>query len=277
MLVGFSVVKVLNNNSVLVQDVKGAQMVLMSKGIGFGKKAGDALEEGGEEQKVFYIFDSRRNMSKLSQFSWEQSRVEQVTREIVDIAERRLNIENGNLYGALLDHITFAIECLQMDLPIDNPFTSEISILYREEYDVAQIAAGIIRERLQVEIGEAETGFIALHLYSARSNKHIAAAMKNTRVYSEILTLISNCMHRELDSSSQEVKSFLLSLNGLIRNASQGKEPSMQLKIHVKSELKPCWNTALRVARLVEKDLGVSLGEDSVSFLAVDIHRMVQW
>ena len=272
----FAVMKVLNNNAVLVQDAKGAQMVLMSKGIGYGKKTGDAVQGGGEDRKVFYILDSGRNMSKLSQLTYEEDEVEQVTREIVAIAEKRLNIENGNLYGALLDHITFAIECLQMDLPIDNPFASEISILYREEYDVAQTAAGIIRERIHVEIGEAETGFIALHLYSARSNKHIAAAMKNTRVYGEILSLVSNRMDRELDSSSREVKRFLLSLNGLIESASLQREPSMLLKMQVKFGLGPCWETAVRVAELVEKDLGIRLGEDSVAFLAVDIHRLMQ-
>lgn len=273
---GFRVVKVLNNNAVLSQDETGAQIVLMSKGVGFGKKAGDEVDGTGEDRKVFYILDSGRNVSKLKEFACEEGRVEEVTREIVEIAEKRLHIENDNLYGALLDHVTFAIECLQMGLPIDNPFVSEISILYREEYDVAQVAAGIIRERIHVEIGEAETGFIALHLYSARRNKHIAAAMKNTRVYSEILSLISDRAGRRLDSSSQEVKSFLLSLDGLIQNASLHREPSMLLKMQVKFVIRPCWETALLVAKLVERDLGVRLGEDSAAFLAVDIHRLIQ-
>lgn len=84
----FQVVKSLNNNAVLVQKPGGSQIVLMSKGVGFGKKPGDLVEEEPENQKVFYILDSSRNENKLRELSLEKGKVEQVTREIVGIAEK---------------------------------------------------------------------------------------------------------------------------------------------------------------------------------------------
>lgn len=51
------------------------------------------------------------------------------------------------------------------------------------EFEVAEIAAKLIRREVDVDIGEPEKGFIALHLYSARRNKHINTAMKNARFY----------------------------------------------------------------------------------------------
>jgi len=42
----YTVVKTLNNNSVLVQDVSGISMIFLGKGIGFGKKNGDSITLG---------------------------------------------------------------------------------------------------------------------------------------------------------------------------------------------------------------------------------------
>lgn len=273
---GYQVVKVLNNNSVLAQSSEGNQVVLMSKGVGYGKKTGDPIRDGGEDQKTFYILDSSQNVSKLKKLGMEQGSVELVTREIVEIAKKRLGLENENLYGALLDHITFAIECLQMGLPIDNPFVGEISILYREEYETAQIAAAVIKERLSVEIGEAETGFIALHLCSARRNKHIRTAIKNTRVFSEILNMVSRYAGKSIDSSSAMATSFLLSLNQLIQSAAAGRQASMKLKNQVRFGIPHDWNAAEEITGYIARELNVSLGEDAVAFLAVDIHKLVQ-
>lgn len=273
---GVRVVKALNNNAVLVQKPDGSQIVLMSKGIGFGKKPGDPIAEEAENQKMFYILDSNRNESKLRQLTLEEDRVEQVTREIVEIARKRLGLENEKLFGALLDHITFAIECLQMGLPIDNPFLGEISILYREEYEIAQIAAEVIKERLGVEIGEEETGFIALHLYSARQNKHIRSAIKNTRVYNEILLMVSRYSGKNFDVSTPTATSFLLSLNQLIQNASEGKHPHMEIRGQVRYGIQRDWEIAEEIKKLVGRELNVILSDDAVAFLAVDIDKLVQ-
>ncbi|MFR5525505.1 MAG: CAT RNA binding domain-containing protein [[Clostridium] innocuum] len=42
----YTVVKTLNNNSVLVQDASGVSMIFLGKGIGFGKKNGDSITPG---------------------------------------------------------------------------------------------------------------------------------------------------------------------------------------------------------------------------------------
>lgn len=271
----FRVVKPLNNNAVLVQRRDGSQIVLMSKGVGFGKKRGDDIEET-EGQKTFYILDSGKNESKLRQMSFEEESVEKVTREIVALAERRLNLSNEKLYNALLDHITFAIECLQMGLPIDNPFLGEIAILYREEYETAQIAAGIIRDRLSVEIGEDETGFIALHLYSARQRKHIRSAMKSTRVFREILTMLSGHYGETFDVSSPSVTSFLLSLSQMIEHAEEGRSLVMKIRDQVRYGIDSEWKMAKEIVKLIQKELGVTLSEDGVAFLAVNLYQLIQ-
>lgn len=55
------VVKVLNNSLVLALDEEGQEVILMGKGIGFGKATGSALRKE-EVEKVFVLKD--RNISR---------------------------------------------------------------------------------------------------------------------------------------------------------------------------------------------------------------------
>jgi transcriptional antiterminator len=272
----YRVVKVFNSNAVLAQDPDKNQVVLMSKGIGFGKHTGEVIKDCGEDQKIFYILDDNANSVKMKQLDCDTKKVEQITREIVEIARERLQIENDNLYNALVDHITFAIECLNMGLPIDNPFCGEIAILYSQEYEMAQIAAEIIKERIGVEIGDAETCFIALHLYSARKKKHIRATMKSTRVYSEILTMVGNSMGKKLDNMHAPAKSFLLSIHCMVTLSARHNPITMNFKQQVRLNMSGSYITALQVAKLVEEEMDIQLSEDAIAFIAVDIERLKQ-
>lgn len=272
----YRVAKVLNSNAVLAQDEEENQVVLMSKGIGFGKRVGEKIQDNSEDRKIFYIHEDSVNSAKLKQIDSQVQQVEEVTREIVEVARERLHIDNSKLYGALLDHITFAVECLHMGLPIDNPFCGEIAILYSREYETAQIAAEIIKERIGVEIGDGETGFIALHLYSARKNRHIRSAMKSTRVYSEILSMVGIAIDKRLDNTHAPAKSFLLSLHCLVTLTVNRNPIVMKLNQQVKLSMLDSYRTALQVAKMIYDEMDVQLSEDAIAFIAVDIEKLKQ-
>jgi Transcriptional antiterminator len=272
----YRVAKVLNSNAVLAQDEEENQVVLMSKGIGFGKRVGEKIQDNAEDRKIFYIHEDSVNSAKLKQIDSQVQQVEEVTREIVEVARERLHIDNSKLYGALLDHITFAVECLHMGLPIDNPFCGEIAILYSREYETAQIAAEIIKERIGVEIGDGETGFIALHLYSARKNRHIRSAMKSTRVYSEILSMVGIAIDKRLDNTHAPAKSFLLSLHCLVTLTVNRNPIVMKLNQQVKLSMLDSYRTALQVAKMIYDEMDVQLSEDAIAFIAVDIEKLKQ-
>lgn len=47
----YQVVKVLNNNVCMAKDDKGMECIVVGKGIGFGKRPGDIIEEDKLEKK----------------------------------------------------------------------------------------------------------------------------------------------------------------------------------------------------------------------------------
>ncbi|WP_312642941.1 PRD domain-containing protein [Hydrogenoanaerobacterium sp.] len=272
----YKAVKVFNNNVILAEEEDGKQVVLISKGIGFGVKKGEQITAEGDDKKVFYILDENVNAGEIKRLSYDIEKVEQVTQGIVQIAREKLDITSEKLYDALYDHISFAIERLKMGLPIDNPFIGEISIMCNKEYEVAENAASLIKEQMDVDIGDAEKGFIALHLYSARRNKHINVAMKSARVFKQAVIMVENRFNRTFNTNSSACKSFLMSLNRLVDVSAKQKPLEMPIKQHVKLYMYEYDEVAQAIARMIKSELGVEFSEDAKAFLAVNICKFIQ-
>ena len=100
--------KVLNNNVVL-SEKNNQEMVVMGKGIAFGKKAGDILEEN-KIDKTFYLqnFDTSERFKEL--LKDVPMKVVSLSYDIIEYAKNNLNIEfNDFIYITLTDHLNFAI------------------------------------------------------------------------------------------------------------------------------------------------------------------------
>ena len=239
--------KVFNNNVVLALDmVSDKQVVLMSKGIGYGKKKGDQVSDFGDDKKVFYILDETDKTADIKKLDYDLDKVRQVTEEIVEIARKDLGIDNDNLYDALL------------------------------EYQVAQKAAEILSDKMDIKINEDEKGFIALHLRSAKKNSHVNAAMKSVRVYKKAVSIISLKFDREIKPQSSACKSFLLSLNRLVYSATAGEKIVMPLKHYLKASMTRSYEVAKIVAKVIEEEMGTILSDDIICFIAVDIEKLIQ-
>ena len=104
------IVKIINNNTVCAVDEKGKEQIVSGKGIGFGKKRGEAVDPA-QIQKIYMITDSalrKRMVECLSEIPYEHI---QLTSELVDYISNQISeILNESLMISLSDHISFAIE-----------------------------------------------------------------------------------------------------------------------------------------------------------------------
>ncbi|MFZ2539566.1 MAG: PRD domain-containing protein [Oscillospiraceae bacterium] len=266
--------KVFNNNVVLAQEHGGKQVVLISKGIGFSIKKGQEITCDGRDKKVFHILDESEIYT--NKVSYDIEKVKVATSEIVQIAREKLGITSDKLYDALYDHISFALERLNRGLPIDNPFIDEIAIMCSCECEVADIAATIIKDQIEVNIGEAEKGFIALHLYSVRKNKHINVAIKGARVYKKAVDMVGEKFGKEFDASSSAYKIFLMTLNRLINASVKKKLIEMPIKEYVKLQMPTYYKLAQEISEIIQEELDIDFSDDAEAFLAVNICKFVQ-
>lgn len=182
----FTVQRMLSNNAVLVKTIQENDVILLGKGLGFGCKQGDVLNnpkyekifvmpEGGGEQALHFI-------------EQVDPAVIQVTEEIIKLVKLNLGeVLHSRVYLGLADHINFAIARLAQGMEIKNPFIFEIKVMYPVEFSIAEQGANLIAEKLKVTIPHEEIGFIALHLHSAINNRPVGESLKHSEIINQVL------------------------------------------------------------------------------------------
>lgn len=99
--------KIINNNIVSVRDSQGIEMVAMGKGIGFGKRPGDEIDDKVVE-KIFRLnnMDDKEYFKELlASLPLEHIRL---SSDIITYAKESLGLVlNPNVYLTLTDHIGF--------------------------------------------------------------------------------------------------------------------------------------------------------------------------
>ena len=268
----YRIVSAVNNNIVLVRDPEtGEQIILMSKGIGFGHRKGDVVSDDAENRQVFKFWP-RDGVQPLQAAGTDQDKVRALTNDVLALAEKELGIKNPKLYDALLDHIQFAVDRLNFGLPIENPFSHEISLLYPHEYETAREAVRMIRDRLNVEAGEAEAGFIALHLHSAAEDASLDVSIRMAQFYKDVTQLLET----EAAGDEPDRQIFiqeLLGLLDLIRRGAELRFPFPDWALQVSSGGKALTR---RICALVQKDLHLEFSGDALGFLVTDIEKLFQ-
>lgn len=272
----YEAVQICNNNVVLARKASGDQVVVVGKGVGYGLRRGSYIDDDIPGSRVFSILDGSVDLNNVKHLDYDTAKVKRVTREIVHTARNQLGIENEKLYDALYDHIVFAIERLKIGLPIENPFITEISVLCNREFDVAELAAQLIRRELDVDIGEAERGFIALHLYSARGNLHISAAMRNARVYQDAVNTVDRLYGMALDENASARRVFLTTLNHLVAAAQSRTLLDLPVRHQVCLSMNRHYRTAQALDALLARELEVELSDDALAYLALTVSLVTQ-
>lgn len=271
----YQIIKVFNNNVVLAKQEKN-EVILVSKGIGFGKKSGDFIKANTNIEKVFHELSPSLDSINLKEMNEMTRKIKNLTHQIIEIAEVNLGSLNENSEKMLEEHIEFAIERLGMGLTIENPFIEEIVSLYQKEYELAGIAREHIKLSIGIDIGEEEQGFIALHLRSASKNKSVTEIMKITRIYKECLQMIEKEFKTTIKPESSFNKEFLRMLKFYIKSAHHQEPLELGIKADIKHTLKTSYIVATKIGRYIESQMNTSMTTDLITYMAVDIQKLIQ-
>lgn len=144
----FEIKKSLNNNVLIARHKSYGEVVLIGKGIGFGKKAGDLIEEDGYEKMFVLTSQKEQEQYKKLLTDIDEDMLDVVQDAIRYIAERVEQPLNEHIHIALTDHITFALKRLQQGMDLKNPFLLETKSLYPFEY---QLAAEVIERNMYID------------------------------------------------------------------------------------------------------------------------------
>ena len=101
--------KILNNNVIVTEDENGCEVVAMGRGLAFGKKNGDSVDDG-KVDKVYRLSD--HDMLEKFKELLSGLRVDYLdaSTAVIEMAEKELGVKlNETVYISLTDHIHMAI------------------------------------------------------------------------------------------------------------------------------------------------------------------------
>lgn len=271
------VIRVYNNN-VVATRTDDKEAIVQGSGIGFGKKPGDLIDEAKIE-KIFFIKDDQ--LSKFEELL-DDVPIEyfQIAEMIAQKATRELNVSLDNqILIALADHIYFAVERYYKDANLSNFLNSEISYLYRKEYQIGLWALDRIEEMLKVRLPKDEAGLIALHIINS-STKASTQDISDTLIFIRgILDIIKEQFNITFDKENLDTTRLMTHLKFLANRVIYHENENIvelddmyDLLISKKSECKSCIE---EIDNYVQGKFGYKLSKQEKVYLLVHLLRFL--
>ncbi|OEH94337.1 glucose PTS transporter transcription antiterminator GlcT [Bacillus solimangrovi] len=268
--------KVLNNNVLIAGHPSHEEVVLIGKGIGFGKKQGNPVEIN-EVEKVYAL----ENEQEQEQYKRLLPQIDEhfilVMNDIIHYIDEKVSGKlNEHIHVALTDHLSFAIKRHEQGLDLHNPFIIETETLYPEEYRIAEHVIDMLNERMGVDLSEGEIGFVALHIYSARSNIHLSKVNQHSLLINQLIQLIEENFKIKLDHDSVDYLRLVRHLHSTIERVTNGEkvEEPKKFALLLKEEYPVCYNLSWKLIKVMQQFLNEKVYEAEAVYLTMHLQRI---
>ena len=156
----YKIVKMLNNNSIMIIDDKEKSYVAIGNGLGFKYKINDYIDD----KKIEKLFcdNSSGLVNKLSESMQKlNENYYQIVEKIFEYSEKQLKRKlDENLYLLLAEHISFTVVRIKSDITVSCPMEHEIKALYSLEYEVSRKIVIYLEKKLELKFPKSEIGLL---------------------------------------------------------------------------------------------------------------------
>lgn len=271
--------KVLNNNIVVSRDEQQRELILLGRGIGFGKKPGMEADEDKIEKKFIGFTESRYEaqlVELLERIPVEHFAIGmQIVEHVRGCIQKPLN---ENLVLMISDHMSFAIERQEKGLELQNALLWETKKFYPDEYRLGMDAVDIIERETGIRLADDEAGFLALHIVNAQYGTDSGISRKMIQMIQDIINIVRYAYSMELDDSSLDYIRFVTHLKFFLQRIFTGNcyEKDSGLYQLVSKMYPQAMNCSLKIREYMRKKLDYELGEEELGYLTIHIEKLTR-
>lgn len=276
----YRILNPMNHNVALVRNKKGEELVIVGKGIIFGKKKGDFIPKDKVE-KVFRMKTEKSRENFMTLLKDVPLDFITVTYEVIDSLSKKYGYPvQDYIYVTLTDHIYCSYQAVQQRRYKDSalPDASEI---YPVPYKIAQEAVAIYRERLLDTFPDDEINRIAYHFINAEGDFNSEGQNhldKRKEILGEVETeLMKNGIRRTTDNSNFYDR-FMIHLNYFLDYLDRSRDDNVSL-LEMESQIKQTYPEAYRIGstiyEIVSQKTGVDLYQSERVYLVLHIQRLL--
>ena len=270
--------KVLNNNAFISLDENGDEIIVMGKGIAFGKKGNQKVDLTNLNYKIFSCKNKNINNKLISIVSDLSQEYILLTRKIISTFEKEYNKKlNEIIYVSLTEHIHGAIERYHQGIQVKNPLLMEIKRLFADEYEIGRRALEMIHQDFGVLFEEDEAGYIAYHIVNAELNNDMINIANITKVMQQVLSVIKYHFKVEFNEESSTYYRFITHLKFFAQRVFSNavyEEEDTELFFILKEKYHESYECVLKKKELIEHEYNYDLSLEEQLYLMIHIERI---
>ena len=216
--------RIFNNNVAMASADDGSEVIVIGRGLCFGRHVGDVVDPAAVEKTYSLRQDTVSDSAALGRLERLISTIPTIylviAEEIVQMLRQELDpsIDDGILM-ALADHISLSLEREKAGVPCENPLLPEIRQFYRKEFALAGRAAQIIEKYVGIAISPEEQGFITLHIVNATMRQRADRLIVSVALVRDALAIVADQYQATLDQESIAYERFLRHLQFFAQRA----------------------------------------------------------
>lgn len=271
------VVKVLNNSVVLAVEDGCGEVILMGKGIGFGKTIGQVLTDADCGQ-VFVLRDRQTKRSILQLAAETDERIFEITRRVVDYAVTQYQMDlMEHIYLALTDHLAFAARRQTEGHPVPGYYAADVRRFNPQEYAVGCYALQQIRQELGVELPEDEITNIAFHFINAqKTHREVDDVRRMGAIVDGILEIVKYHFGLEYRKESVSYTRFLTHIKSmshrLVQNIPLKEDLTDLLFDQVMPKCPEEYHCSQKVSEFLQEAFRIQVSRQELLYLTLHIH-----
>lgn len=268
--------KVLNNNVLIAKHPSYQEVVLIGKGIGFGKKQGEPISFN-KADKTFLLKNENEKEQYVNLLPHIEEGFIDTMNDLLYHIENRMGQElNEHIHVALTDHLAFALKRTKQNLLFANPFLPEIESLYPKEYQIAMEVVTMIYDEIGVQFPEGEVGFIALHIHSAVTDKTLRELNRHNQLITNLVEIVEDTMRVTIDKQSVDYHRLVQHLHRAIDRVYQDESIGDEIRLAnmLKEEYPICYNLSWKLIKVMQKQLNKPVDESEAIYLTIHLQRL---
>lgn len=273
--------KKLNNNTIITKNSKKQEIIVVGKGVGYGKNINDPVDK--EKITKIFVPENKGERKKILDM------IDEIPIEYIDISKKIISyarrnyklILNENIYITLTDHIYSSIERKKEGIELKNKVLWEIKNFYSNEFAIGKKGLAIIKEDCGVQLSEDEAGFIAIHIISSEIGGNVEDFFAQTSFVQQTVNIVKYYFSMEFDEDSLEYSRFITHLKFFWYRISKDKNTAIEdmendiLEI-IKNKKVDAYLCALKIKKFVEDTYHYKLASEEVLYLTIHVSRITE-
>ncbi len=270
--------KVLNSSIVLIDGEGEKDSIVMAKGIGYGRKAGEEVTLG-EDSRFFLPVSNIEAKQLIELLDSIPAIYLELAKETVEYAKSMGITLNEHVYVALTDHYHFAVKRYEEHLVSRNRIIWEIKNFYPKEFQVGAYALELLNDRLGIDLPVEEAANIAFHIVNGQKDPDSHTnTMEAAKMIGNVISVVIYSLRTELPEDDMNFTRFKTHVKFLVERVLSNKMLVSENDF-MYQQMESVYPEALHYAEKVRtymlKEYEVAITNEEVAYLTVHIARMM--